>query len=615
MGKLFRAGAALLAVALLAAAVFLVPTIWGKPWRIEDYYLRELARFVLDHPMLLSYARILEPWGLDFHSDDLEDLSVEATLRQADRVDRVLAGLREYDYDEQTPEQRLSTDVLAWFLETRQDGRPFLFHAYPVNQFRGLQSTLPDFMINIHAVHDAEDARHHVARLRKFDVAFEQIVEQVEHREAQGVVPPRFVIEAVLAEIEGFVVPVEENPVYVDLVADVSELGLDEDEAGAILADAREAIETRVYPGYERLADVLRGQRDRATDDAGVWKLPDGDAYYRWALRWHTTTDLGPDEIHALGLAEVERIREAMRAAFARAGRDVGNPVVALGAAADDPRFHYATAEGDDDDDDVRQRILADYREIVDEAEARLPDLFGRLPEAPVRVERVPPFKEEGAAGAYYDAPSFDGTRPGTFWVNLREPGEIQTFGMRTLAYHEAVPGHHLQIALAFEMEGVPFFRRVIPFTAYTEGWALYAERLALEQGWHPTPWDELGALQAEMFRAVRLVVDTGLHAKRWSRAEAFNYMLRNTGQPPVEVQAEIDRYVVMPGQACAYKVGQLRILALRERARERLGERFDLSDFHDVVLGQGALPLQVLEQVVEDWIEAQLEGVGAEAA
>jgi len=409
------------------------------------------------------------------------------------------------------------------------------------------------------------------------------------------------------------VVPVEENPVYVDLVADVSELGLDEDEAESILADAREAIETRVYPGYARLADVLRGQRDRATDDAGVWKLPDGDAYYRWALRWHTTTDLGPDEIHALGLAEVERIREAMRAAFARAGREVGNPVVALGALADAPRFHYAEAEGEDDDvEAVRQRILADYREIVREAEARLPDLFGRLPEAPVRVERVPPFKEEGAAGAYYDAPAFDGTRPGTFWVNLREPGEIQTFGMRTLAYHEAVPGHHLQIALAFEMEGVPFFRRVIPFTAYTEGWALYAERLALEQGWHPTPWDELGALQAEMFRAVRLVIDTGLHAKRWSRAEAFNYMLRNTGQPPVEVQAEIDRYVVLPGQACAYKVGQLRILALRERARERLGDGFDLRAFHDVVLGQGALPLQVLEQVVEDWIAAQLE---AEAA
>jgi uncharacterized protein (DUF885 family) len=598
---LLRALAGLLAVVLLAAAVFLVPTIWGKPWKIEHYYLRVLVEFALDHPMVLSYARVLEPHGIDFHSDDLEDLSVAGTDRMADQVDRFLAGLREYEYDEQTPEQQLSTDVLGWFLEARAAGRPFRFHAYPVNQFQGQQSALPDFMINIHAIHDAEDAEHHVARLRKFDVALDQMIEQVEYRESLGVVPPRFVIEAVLEEIEGFLAgPIEEHPVYADLAADLGKLDLDDREVADLLADAREALEEDVFPGYERLADVLRGQLGRATDDAGVWKLPDGDAYYRWALRWHTTTDLTPDEIHALGRAEVARIREAMRAAFAEAGREVGDPIIALDAVAEEERFHYRDTEA------ARERILADYRAIVADAESRLPVLFGRLPEAPLAVERVPPFKEDGSAGAYYHAPSFDGSRPGTFFANLRAPAEVQKFGMRTLTYHEAIPGHHLQIALAFEMEGQPFFRRVIPFTAFVEGWALYAERLALEQGWHPTPYDELGALQAEMFRAVRLVVDTGIHAKRWSRERAFNYMLRNTGQPPVEVQAEIDRYIVMPGQACAYKMGQLEILELRERARERLGDRFDLRAFHDVVLGQGSLPLEVLEQVVERWIEAQ---------
>ena len=238
------------------------------------------------------------------------------------------------------------------------------------------------------------------------------------------------------------------------------------------------------------------------------------------------------------------------------------------------------------------------------DAEARLPELFGRLPKAAVTVERVPPFKEAGAAGAYYNPPSFDGSRPGTFYANLRDPREVQKFGMRTLTYHEAVPGHHLQLALSWEMEGLPFFRRVIPFTAYMEGWALYAERLALEQGWHPTPYDRLGAYQAEMFRAVRLVVDTGIHAKRWTRAQAFDYMLRNTGQPPGDVQAEIDRYIVMPGQACAYKIGQLEILALRHEAMQRLGERFDLRAFHDVVLGEGAVPLALLRRVVERWVE-----------
>jgi len=597
-----RGVAALAAVLVLAAAVYLVPTIWGKPWRIEDYYTRVLVEFVIQHPMLLSYARILEPWGIDFHSDDLEDLSVAGTERMADQVDEFLAGLREYDYDEQTEAQKLSTDVLAWFLEARQAGRPFLYHGYPVNQFQGLQSTLPDFMINIHAIQDLDDARNHVARLEKFPVALDQMIEQVRYRESLGVLPPRFVIDAVLEEIEGFVAPpVADNPIYVDLAADLAKLDADEDDVAEILDQARVALADGVVPGYERLAAVLRDQRTRATDDAGVWKLPDGDAYYRWALRWHTTSDLGPDEVHEIGRSEVARIREEMRQAFADAGREVGDPIVALGALADDERFHYGA------DDAARDRILADYRAILDDARRRLPPLFGRLPKAPVVVERVPPFKEAGSAGAYYNPPSFDGTRPGTFYANLRDPGELQKFGMRTLAYHEAIPGHHLQIALSFEMEGQPFFRRVIPFTAFTEGWALYAERLALEQGFHPTPWDRLGALQAEMFRAVRLVVDTGIHAKRWSRERAFNYMLTHTGQPASEVQAEVDRYIVTPGQACAYKIGQLRILALRERARERLGARFDLAAFHDVVLGQGALPLVVLERVVDRWIDAQL--------
>jgi len=604
LGRILRALAVLGAVVLAAAAVFLVPTLWGQPWKIEHYYLRVLVEFALRHPMVLSYARVLEPYGIDFHADDLEDLSVEATLEQADQVDRFLAGLRAYDDEDQTPAQRLSTDVLAWFLEARQAGRPFLFHSYPVNQFQGLQSRLPEFMIEIHHVGDAEDARHHVARLSKFDVALDQLVEQVHHRESLGVVPPRFVLEAVLEEIGAFTAgPVEEHPVYVDLAADLADADVDPDERAAILADARDALATVVFPAYGRLADALRDQLDRATDEAGVWKLPDGDAYYRWALRWHTTTSLSPDEVHALGLAEVARIREHMRATFAEAGLPVDDPVAALVELAHDERFRYP------DGDAARERILTDYREIVADARTRLPALFGRLPEAPVVVERVPPFKEAGAAGAYYEAPAFDGSRPGTFYANLRDPREVQRFAMRTLAYHEAVPGHHLQIALSLEMEDVPFFRRVIPFTAFIEGWALYAERLALEQGFHPTPWDRLGALQAEMFRAVRLVVDTGIHAQRWTRERAFDYMRRHTGQPPKEVQAEIDRYIVTPGQACAYKVGQLRILALREHARERLGPRFDLRAFHDLVLGQGSLPLEVLERVVDRWIETRAAG------
>ena len=245
---------------------------------------------------------------------------------------------------------------------------------------------------------------------------------------------------------------------------------------------------------------------------------------------------------------------------------------------------------------------LRQHRAIVDEVTGRLPELFGRLPAAPVEVQRVPVFKQAGAAGAYYNPPSLDGSRPGIFYANLRDVTEIPRFGMRTLAFHEAVPGHHLQIALAMENGDLPLFRRFLPLTVFVEGWALYAERLALENGLHPTPYDRLGALSAELFRAVRLVVDTGIHAKRWTREEAIAYMIVNAGMPATDARAEIERYIVMPGQACAYKTGQLKILALRERAKARLGADFDLRDFNDLVLSNGALPLEILDRVVATW-------------
>jgi uncharacterized protein (DUF885 family) len=598
-----RVLAALLGGLLLAAAVFLVPTIWGKPWSIEHYYLRVLVEFALEHPMLLSYARVLEPYGLDFHSDDLEDFSVAAERRTVEQARAFLAGLRRYDRAEQTESQLLSTDVLTWFLELWIDGEPFLLHHYPVEQFQGLQSTLPDFMVNIHEIEDEGDARDYLARLSRFDTAFDQIIAGLATRADAGIVPPRFVLDAVREEIEGFVAPPPvENVLYTHFAEELDLVGDLSDARRRELRDAAEAaIRDTVHPAYRRLDAALAGLQERAGEEAGVWRLPDGDAYYRWALRYHTTTDLGPDEIHAIGLAQVERLREEMRATLREMGVPDADPAATVRALNRDERFLFPdTPEG-------RSRILGGYREIVADARERLPSLFGRLPAAPVEVHPVPDFKEEGSAGAYYNPPSFDGARPGVFYVNLRSVREIPRFGMRTLAYHEAIPGHHLQIALAMENNELPLFRRVIPFTAFIEGWALYAERLAAERGFHASPADRLGFLVAQMFRAVRLVVDTGIHARRWSREEAIAYMLANTGMPETDVVAEVERYIVTPGQACAYMLGQLRILALRERARERLGARFELAAFHDAVLGEGALPLVILERVVEDWIQDRL--------
>jgi uncharacterized protein (DUF885 family) len=309
---------------------------------------------------------------------------------------------------------------------------------------------------------------------------------------------------------------------------------------------------------------------------------------------------MNPEEVHRLGLAEVDRIQEEMWDILRAEGveaRTIGEAMTKLG---EDPRFTW------EDSDAGREEILARFREIVEEVDANIDHLFDARPKTGVEVQRVPQFREASSPAAYYNPAPFDGSKPGTFFANLRNVREHARFGMRTLAYHEAIPGHHFQSSLAQEQTGVPFFRRVIPFTAYAEGWALYAEQLAAENGFQDDPYDRLGYLQSQMFRAVRLVVDTGIHVKRWTREEAITYMLENTGMPESDVTAEVERYIVWPGQACAYKVGQLKILELRERAHARLGERFDIREFHGVVLEHGELPLTILERLVDEWIAAK---------
>ena len=597
-----RAFVAVAGLGVVAAAVFLVPTLWGKPWMIEHFYARVFLELPLDRPQLLSRLRILEPYGLDFHADDLDDHSVAFQRRTARKVSDSLETLRRYDRAGQAPRERLSGDVLEWYLETLERQEPFLFHDYPLNQLDGVQSSLPDFMVNIHQVNDRRDAEHYVTRLGKFGVAFDQVIEGLRHREAQGVVPPRFVIERVQAEVAEFTGrPVAEHVLqtsFAERLAALPELGGEDREA--LLAASRSALAEVVYPAYERVAAELARLHGVADEDDGVWRLPDGDAYYRWALRFHTTTELSADAIHELGLAEVARIQAEMRAILRAEGLPADDLAAALAHLGRDERFAHP------DDEAGRAQVLADFEAIIADAEERSRALFGVAPRAPVVVKRIPAFKEEGAPGGYYNPPPFDGSRPGIFYANLRDLSELPRYRMRTLAYHEAVPGHHFQIAIQMEQEDLPFFRRVLPFTAFAEGWALYAERLAGEHGFHPTPYDQLGRLVDEVFRAVRLVVDTGIHARRWPRERAIDYMVANTGMPRSEVTTEVERYVVLPGQACAYKVGQLQLLAFRERAERALGDRFDLRAFHDLVLEGGSLPIAILERVIDDWVEAR---------
>ena len=591
-----------LAVLLLLAAGFLVPTIWFKPWSINHFYARVFLQFALRHPMLLSSLRILEPMGLDFHSDDLDDASVEFALAEAEWMERQLKILHSYDKARMSESQRLSTEILKWFMIDVYQGNQYMFHDYPVNQLFGAQSNLPDFMINIHQINDVGDAKNYVTRISKFGVYFDQVLEGLKLREERGVVPPRFVIRHVLDEMSKFVdVSPEQHLLYTHFQEKLT--GLDDYDSARddrLLERLQEQLEQTVYPAYQQLIDYFTYLEPISTTDDGVWKLPDGDAYYNWCLRHYTTTGMGAERIHELGLREVKKIQQEMREILTAEGYDAGDLAATMQRLNEEERFLYP------DTDEGRQQILADYQAIIDEIDAGLDPLFDVRPAMGVTVERVPEFKQDTSSGAYYQAPPFDGSKPGIFYSNLRSVKEIPKFSMRTLAYHEAIPGHHFQIAVAQGLTDLPFFRRIIPFTAYTEGWALYAEQVAAEAGFQEDPYDRLGYLTAQLFRAARLVVDTGIHRKRWTREQAIEYMLENTGMPETDVVAEVERYIVMPGQACAYKVGQLQILELRERAMERLGDQFDIREFHNVALTSGAVPLSILGEIVEPWIESK---------
>lgn len=591
--------ASLAAALVLALALFVVPTLWFRPWFIDHLYARVFLEFALRHPTLLTQLGLP---GVSFEDGKLDDLSAAAAEREAAWFGRQVKVLRTYDRGGMTPQGRTSAEVLDWFLSDREEGARFLYMDYPVNHVFGVQSELPNFMIGSHPLRDGGDAERYLERVSRFGVAFDQVIAGLELRERRQFLVPRFVVMRVLEQTRAFIaVPPERNPLYTNFETRLAHTrGVGEQKRARMLRRLATEIRAVVYPAYERLNAYLAAFEARARTTDGLWALPNGDACYAHLLRSHTTTELSADEIHALGLKEVARIQADMRAILAQRGTDARDLRAALQRLEKDPRFLYTNS------DSGRRQMLAQYEDILRDADLRLDSLFDLRPKARLEVRAVPAFKQEGAPGAYYEPGAVDGSRPGVFYANLRDPAETPRWEMRTLAYHEGIPGHHFQLSIAMELEGLPMFRRFIPFSAYHEGWGLYAEQLALEHGFERDPLDRLGALNAELFRAARLVVDTGIHRMRWTREQAIEYMVRNTGLPESRAVSEIERYIVMPGQACAYKVGELEIMALRQRAMDRLGARFDLRRFHHVVLTNGAVPLTILERLVEDWIRSE---------
>ena len=602
--RLLKALLALTVAVLIAGAIFAINLIWFRPWNINLFYEKVFAEAVFKEPEILSSLGLVEQFGITSHNGKLNDVSPRHQQEVFDRFKKDLQQLREYPLDRQTSSQRLSTHVLDWFLERQMEGEKFEWHNYPVNQLFGVQNEFPSFMANTHRLLTRRDCDYYLMRLGALPQKFDQLLESLKVREQKGILPPRFVVEKVLKEMSDFVAqPAAENILaksFKERAGRISELN--ETQRSDYQRKVESLVTDRVYPAYRSLITYFGNLLPQTTTDDGVWKLPDGAAFYAFVLHENTTTNLKPEEIHQLGLQEVARIENEMRGlldANGFAATPIGQSMVALGK---DPRFLYPN------DDKGRAEAVADYTRLIAQANERSKRLFLRVPKAKCEVRRVPEFKEATAAGAYYNPGAQDGSRPGIFFANLRDMNEVPKWSMPTLAYHEAIPGHHWQISTAQELKGVPQFRKVIPFTAYSEGWALYCEWLAKQVGWYEgDPFGDLGRLRDELFRAVRLVVDTGIHAKHWTREQGITYMLEQTGMGEKDVTAEIERYIVMPGQACSYKVGMLKIQELRNRAQEQLGDKFDLREFHDTLLKDGALPLEILEEQVNAYIQARL--------
>ncbi|MFB2727887.1 DUF885 family protein [Shewanella mangrovisoli] len=594
-----RIGLGTLALVLLLGAIAAHEWFAKKPFFFRAFLDRSMVKMAFESPETLTSLGFLESVGITGHNallDDDSPAAMDKTFTQVRALRDTLLSYQDADLDDN---QRISKDIALYLADFALASEPYRYHNYPVNQLFGVQNGYPSFMQAQHQVHSVEDAENYLSRLIAVKTKFGQTLEGLKLREAKGIIPPKFVIERVLTEMNDFInAPVEDNILYSSFKTKLADTQISADEQARLLTQAKANIESDVKPAYRLFIDYFTALQAKAGTDDGYWALPNGDVAYEQLLKFFTTTNYSADEIHAKGLAEVSRIQDEIMTILAAQGYDTSQGFsVAIEALAADPKFYY------EDSDAGRAQILVDYQKILDEVNAGLDNAFRIRPKAGMEVVRIPEFKEKTAPGAYYQQPAIDGSRPGRFYANLFDIKATPKYGMRTLAYHEGIPGHHFQIAVAMELEGQPLIRKMAPFTAYIEGWALYSERLAWELGFQQDPFDNIGRLQAELFRAVRLVVDTGIHHSRWTREQAIDYMKQNTGMSDRDVTAEIERYIVMPGQATAYKVGMMKILELREKAKQALGDKFDLRDFHDVVLKNGAVPLDILEKLVDRYI------------
>jgi len=571
--------------------------------RLNAWFEARYVEQLQQSPLQLTFIGRKERYA------EIDDFSEAEEDRQLDWLRGTVEEMeREFDYDKLTPEAQISYDIWKYQYEDAARGAVFRGNEYIFTQMMGIQSMIPTFMINFHRVDDPSDMEAYVQRLGGMSRAMNQLIDRAQKYAANGVRPPRFSYEGVLGQARKVIAGAPfggegDSAIWADANGKIDALeasgALTAEEGEALRESARAALLEQFKPAYDRLIAWVETEIPLADEMAsGVGKLPNGEAYYNYQLASNTTTDLTADEVHELGLAEVARLRGEMEQIMRSVGFE-GDLQAFFVFVRDSSQFYFP------DTDDGRQAYIDAAEEKLGFINERLPDYFGLLPKAELIVKRVEPYREQDGAAQHYMSGTPDGSRPGIYYMHLSDMSAMPIPQLEVIAYHEGNPGHHMQNSIAQELEDMPTFRTQANFSAYGEGWGLYSELLAKEMGAYADPYSDFGRLSSEMWRALRLVVDTGLHSKGWSEQDAVDYIVLNSPEPMESVVSEVRRYIVWPGQATSYKVGMLKILELRARAEEALGDQFDIRGLHDTVLGGGAMPLAVLERRVDNWIAA----------
>ena len=578
--------------------------IVAESTRANDFYERIFEEGLSRSPEFLTYLGRKERMG------EWDDLSDENAAKELAYSKQNLKQLKTFDRTKLDPATALSYDLLAQSLENDIEDYQWRLYNYPVNQMFGRHSGVVSLLINQHRISSIGDAEAYVARLNGVNALFDQLITGIEARTAANIVPPKFVFPHVIRDSQNIIkgAPFDDGEASalladfstkLDQLAEQESANLSPEKKAQLLKNARAALLSSVKPAYQALIAHLTKLEATATADDGIWKWKNGETFFDVALLRTTTTELTADEIHNIGLAEVDRIQDEMRAIKEQVGFD-GNLQAFMAFMRDDPQFYYAS------DAAGKERYLMEATGLIDTMKLRLAELFITQPKADLQVKAVEAFREQSAGKAFYQRPSEDGARPGLYYANLYDMKSMPTYQMEALAYHEGIPGHHMQLAIQQELEQIPKFRKFGGYTAYIEGWGLYSEFLPKEIGMYSDPYSDFGRLAMELWRACRLVVDTGIHRKKWTREEGIKYYTDNTPNAVSDAVKMVERHIVMPSQATAYKIGMLKILQLRESAKTTLGEAFDIRAFHDEVLKYGPLPLNVLEAKIDAWVGAQ---------